>query len=163
MVCEYWNTAEARWVLVDPQFDAVWQEKLKIEHNILDLPRDRFIMASDAWVQCRTGKADPSKFGIFKGDLRGLWFIAGELVRDVAALNKMEMLPWDVWGAIPHSDQVFNEDQLVFFDRLADLTRSPDESFAEIRTLYENENCLRVPAIVFNSVLNCSETISVPG
>jgi hypothetical protein len=33
-----------------------------------------------------------------KGDLRGLWFIAGNVVREVAALDKMEMLPWDQMG-----------------------------------------------------------------
>lgn len=72
VVCEYWNALQARWVIVDPQFDKVWREKLEIDHDILDVPRDGFIMAGDAWVQCRSGVADPSKFGIFKGDLRGL-------------------------------------------------------------------------------------------
>lgn len=158
VVCEYWNTAEARWVLVDPQFDEVWREKLKIEHDVLDVPRDRFIIAGDAWVQCRAGEANPLKFGIFKGELRGLWFIAGEIVRDVAALNKMEMLPWDVWGAIPPSDEPLNDGQLEFFDYLATLTRSPDISFTKLRT-YEDDNPLHVPTTVFNSLLNCSETI----
>jgi hypothetical protein len=159
VVCEYWNAAEARWVLVDPQFDEVWRAKLKIDHDILDLPRDRFLIAGDAWVQCRAGEADSSKFGIFKGDLRGLWFIAGEIVRDVAALNKMEMLPWDVWGAIPHPNELLNDDRLAFFDRLAALTLSPDASFAQLRTLYEGDDRLRVPATVFNAVLNCPEAL----
>jgi transglutaminase-like putative cysteine protease len=87
-VCEYWKASEARWVLVDPQFDDVWRANLKIKHDILDVPRDQFLVASDAWTRCRSGQADPSKFGIFQNDLRGLWFIAGDLVRDVAALNK---------------------------------------------------------------------------
>jgi hypothetical protein len=52
VVCEYWNATEARWVIVDPQFDEVWREKLKIEHDILDVPRDHLIIAGDAWVQC---------------------------------------------------------------------------------------------------------------
>jgi hypothetical protein len=91
--------------------------------------------------------------------LRGLWFIAGEIIRDVAALNKMEMLPWDVWGAIPHSNEPLNDDQLTFFDQLAALTRSPDTSFAELFALYESDDHLRVPATVFNGVLNCLETI----
>ena len=30
--------------------------------------------------------------------MRGLWFIAGNLIRDAAALNNMETLPWDVGG-----------------------------------------------------------------
>jgi hypothetical protein len=29
-VCEYWNADEERWILVDPQFDEVWREKLSI-------------------------------------------------------------------------------------------------------------------------------------
>lgn len=159
VVCEYWNTLQARWVIVDPQFDKVWREKLKIDHDILDVPRDEFIMAGNAWVQCRSEVADPSKFGIFKGGLRGLWFIAGEIIRDVAVLSKMEMLPWDVWGAIPRSSEPLNDDQLTFFDRLAALTRAPDTSFAELLALYESDDRLHVPATVFNEVLNCLETI----
>ena len=71
-------------------------------------------------------KTDPAKFGIGFVNLRGLWYIAGNLVRDVAALNKMEMLPWDVWGAQSRPDEELNDDQLAFFDRIAALTREPD-------------------------------------
>ena len=142
-VCEYWNAAEARWVLVDPQFDDVWRTKLKIAHDILDVPRDRFLVAGDAWAQCRTGEADPAKFGIIFANLRGLWYVAGNLVRDVAALNKMEMLPWDVWGAQPSPNEPLNDDQLTFFDNLVALA-APDASFAELRQLYEEDNRLHV-------------------
>lgn len=158
VVCEYWHALQARWVIVDPQFDAVWREKLD-KHDILDVPRDRFILAGDAWMQCRAGVADPLKFGIFKGDLRGLSFIAGEIIRDVAALNKMEMLPWDVWGAIPQPDEALNDDQVAFFDRLAAKARSPNTSFTELRKLYESDDRLRVSATVFNGVLNCLQTV----
>jgi hypothetical protein len=158
-VCEYWNADEERWILVDPQFDEVWREKLSIKHDVLDVPRDQFLVAADAWDQCRKGEADPSKFGIYFTGLRGLWFIAGSLVRDVAALNKMAMLPWDVWGAQPRADQTLNDEQLAFFDRLAAITRLPDASFEELRRLYEGDDRLVVPATVFNAVLNRSEAI----
>lgn len=159
VVCEYWNAAQASWAIVDPQFDAVWREKLKIAHDIFNVPRDRFIIAGDAWTQCRAGVSDPSKFGIFKGELRGLWFIAGEIIRDLAALNKMEMLPWDIWGAIPRSNEPLSDEQLMFFDRLAALTRSPDTSFSELLSLYEKDDRVRVPTTVFNGVLNTLETL----
>lgn len=158
-VCEYWNDPEARWVLVDAQFDDIWRAKLKVDHDVLDVPRDRFLVAADAWKQCRAGKADPSKFGIFKGDLRGVWFIAGDLVHDVAALNKMEMLPWDTWGAMPRPNEPQRDDQLAFLDRLAGMTRVPDASFAELRVLYEGDDRLRVPPTVFNAVLDRPESI----
>jgi hypothetical protein len=48
-ICEYWNAAEARWILVDTQFDDVWRRKLNIKHDILDVPRDQFLVAADAW------------------------------------------------------------------------------------------------------------------
>jgi hypothetical protein len=158
-VCEYWNAAEARWVRVDAQIDDVHREMLKIDFDALDVPHDCFVIAGDAWAQCRAGQADASKFGIFKGDLRGLWFIAGDLVRDVAALNKMEMLPRDVWGTIPHPDEPLQDDQLTVFDQLAALTRAPDAPFAELRMLYEGDDRLRVPATVFNAGLNRPEAI----
>lgn len=134
-VCEYRNAAQARWVLADPQFDDVWRAKLKINHDVLDVPRDGFLVASEARARCRAGQADPSKFGIFEGDLRGLWFIAGGLVCDVAALNNMEMLAWDVWGAMPRPGEALSDALLAFFDRLAELTRQPIGSFNELRTL----------------------------
>jgi hypothetical protein len=158
-VCEYWNAAKARWILVDPQFDAVWCETLKINHDILDVPRDRFLTASDTWTQCRAGQADSAKFGINFADLRGLWFVAGSLVRDVAALNKMEMLPWDVWGAQPSPHEPLSDEQCAFFDTLAALTRTPDTAFVELRQLYETDDRVRVPATVFNALLNRPESV----
>jgi hypothetical protein len=158
-VCEYWNAAAARWVLVDAQLDEVWREKLKIDFDILDLPRDRFLVAGVAWEKCRAGEADPSQFGISFANLRDLWFVAGDLVRDVAALNKMEMLPWDMWGAQPKPDEQLNEKHLAFFDKLATLSHDPDASFNELRKLYTDDDRLRVPATVFNSLLNRAETL----
>jgi hypothetical protein len=159
VLCEYWNAAEARWVLVDPQLDTVWRRGLKFKFDPLDVPRDQFIVTTDAWTQCRGGKADPSKFGIFVGDLRGLWFIAASLIRDVAALSKVEMLPWDCWGAMPHPGQQLDAGTLAFFDRLAALTATPDSSFAALRALSGKDERARVPATVFNAVLNRPESV----
>jgi hypothetical protein len=158
-ICEYWNAAETRWVLLDPQFDEVWRERLKIRHDTLDVPRDRYLIGADAWAKCRAREADASQFGIFKGELRGMWFIAGVLIRDLAALNKMEMLQWDVWGAMPRPEDSISEEQLAFFDRIAALTRDPDAFFGELRSFYETDDGVRVPQTVFNAVLNRTESL----
>lgn len=159
LVCEYWNAEQSRWILVDAQLDAAWRRVLKFGFDPLDVPRDQFIVAADAWRACRSGKADPALFGIFVGELRGLWFIAAELIRDVAAFNKMEMLPWDGWGAMPHPGQQLDAGQLAFFDRLTALTADPDASHQELRTLYEKDERVRVPKTVFNAVLNRPEPL----
>lgn len=153
-VCEYWNADDRRWILVDPQFDGVWRKNLHITHDVLDVPRDRYLVAGEAWAKCRNGAADPARFGIFQGDLRGLWFVAGNLVKDAAALNKMEMLQWDAWPAMPRSDDALRDRRrLRFFDQLAAFTREPDASFMDLRRLYGSKrDRLHVPARVFNAV-----------
>lgn len=159
VLCEYWNRAEARWVQVDPQLDAVWRGGLKFEFDPKDVPRDQFLQSADAWTRCRSGTVDPGKFGIFVGDLRGLWFIAASLIRDVAALNKVEMLPWDGWGIMPHPRQQLDAGLLAFFDRLAALVADPDASHQELRSLHEKDDRVRVPKTVFNAVLNRLEPV----
>jgi nucleotide-binding universal stress UspA family protein len=146
---------------VDAQLDAVWQERLQIDFDILDVPRDQFLVAGDAWAACRAGAADPARFGIAFAQLRGLSFIAGDVVRDIAALNKVEMLPWDVWGAQPRPEEQMHAEQLALFDTLAPLSRDPDASFDVLRKVYAEHAHLRVPATVFNALLNRAERISL--
>ena len=147
-VTEYWNEGERRWVLVDPQLDTRQRELFKIAFDPLDVPRDQFLVAGDAWQLCRNGKASPDTFGIL--DMHGLWFVAGNVVRDAAALNNHEMLPWDVWGAMNPSD---SQVDIPFIDRLAVLTREPDANLAALQEAYHDKR-LAVPDTVFNAVLN---------
>lgn len=148
IVTEYWNETQGRWILIDAQLDAVWRKRIPIDFDYMDVPRDRFIVAADAWQQCRSGHADPCRFGIYVSEQRGLWFVASEIIRDFAALNNMEMLPWDVWGAMPSTNAELDDQGLLFFDRLAQLCRLPDESFEELRELYRRDKRVRVPSTI---------------
>jgi len=147
-VTEYWNAAAKRWVLVDAQLDTRQRELFKVTFDPLDVPRDQFLVAGGAWKLCRDGKADPAAFGIL--DMHGLWFIAGNVIRDVAALNNHEMLPWDVWGAMARNDA---ELDLALFDRLAELSHVPDKHPDELRAIYQDKR-IAVPGTVFNAVLD---------
>jgi hypothetical protein len=158
-VCEYWHAGESRWILVDAQIDDLQRGMFQADFDLMDVPRDSFLIAGDAWARCRAGDADPAKFGLSLVKEAGDWWIAGNLLRDVAALNNMEMLPWDDWGAMPAPNQPIDDDRLALFDRLATLTHAPDASIAELRARYEGDDRLRVPATVFNAVLNRTETI----
>jgi hypothetical protein len=82
------------------------------------------------------------------------WWIAGNLLRDVAALNNREMLPWDVWGEMLRPGQEPDQAQLAFFDQLAALTIDPDPSFAELTARYQGDPRLTVPGTVYNAILN---------
>jgi hypothetical protein len=152
VVCEYFDARSDRWVLVDAQLDAVWREKLAIGFDPEDVPRSEFVIAADAWDACRGDGADASKFGIEFAKLRGLWFIAGTLVRDLASLNKVEMLPWDTWGGQPQPNARLEVSELTLFDKLADLTRTPDAKFERMCSAYDADDRLRVPPQVFNAI-----------
>jgi hypothetical protein len=160
-VCEYWNVGEKRWILVDAQLDALQKKQFKPDFDTLDVPRDEFVIAGDAWQLCRAGRADPKDFGLSMiPGLHGMWFIAGNVVRDFASLNRAPMLPWDVWGMMEMKDDALTEEKKKLLDRVAELTLGGDEAFPQVREIYESDERLRVPPVVFNVDRNATETVA---
>ncbi|HTU60778.1 MAG TPA: transglutaminase domain-containing protein, partial [Polyangiales bacterium] len=139
---------EARWVRVDPQLDEQHQRALSLDFSPLDVPHDRFVVAGDAWRDQRAGKLDPGLCGIDK--YWGAWFIAANLVHDLAALNKQELLAWDIWGAAPRTEQPLTESENAWFDEIAAISSAPDGALTQIRQLVRSDARLRVPEQVFN-------------
>jgi hypothetical protein len=158
-VCEYWNAGQARWILADAQLDAVHRSAFKIDFNPLDVPRDRFIIAGDAWQMCRAGRAEADRFGLSIVQLHGLWFVAGNVLRDLASLNRMELLPWDVWGLMEMNDTALGDEKKTLVDRVAALSLAGEDAFSEVRAIYESEDRLRVPSTVFNALRSATEPI----
>jgi hypothetical protein len=157
-VCEYWHSERHRWILADAQIDDVQRGWFPLDFDVTDVPRDRFLIAADAWAQYRSGTADPAKFGLSLLNEGGDWWIAGNLMRDAAALLNVELLPWDTWGAMPTPDEPINEDLAALFDRLAALTQEPNTSHAELSQLCHDER-LRVPPKVRNHLRDCEEAV----
>jgi hypothetical protein len=155
---EYWNAEQGRWVLVDAQMDALQRGVLQLPFDPLDVPRDQFITGGHAWQLARSGAADPDTFGIH--DMHGLWFIRGNLVRDVAALNKMELLPWDSWGLMSGEDTALSADERTALDQMAALSGGDAADFDRIRGLYESSDHWRVPPII--TTFTPAGPISVP-
>jgi hypothetical protein len=143
-VAEYWNSEEARWIMVDAQLDELQQKQLNIRFNPLEVPPYEFLTGGKAWLLCRSGQADAKKFGIM--DMWGLWFVRGDLVRDFLALNRLEILPWDGVELINKHDSQLKESDITFLDHIAGLTLQPDQSFDEILDLYTHTRELQVPA-----------------
>ena len=120
--------------------DYVHEPLLAPTDDLHDVPRDRFIVAGDAWTRSRADDADPDTFGLSFLKEGGFWWIASNMLRDVAALNNMEMLPWDVWGAMPAPNETPSDEVMALFDRLAELTHAPDAAFAELRARYDADD-----------------------
>jgi hypothetical protein len=142
-VAEIWDAAVGRWRLVDAQLDDLQCDVLKIGFDPHDVPRDQFIVGGQAWRMCRQEGADPERFGIF--DMRGLWFIADNVLRDVLALNKVELLPWDGWSVFADPGGLSGE-YLAWIDELAELSLAADDRYDEVRAACAPGGPLAVPA-----------------
>jgi hypothetical protein len=148
-VCEVWDVHQERWVLVDAEVDENERGFCHIEIDTLDVPRDQFLVAGRAWQLCRSGQANSDDFGLGPDSMRGLWYIQSQLVRDLAAMNKMELLCWDCWGLGDWGpDEDPPADELALLDRVATLTQAGNEAFAQLRATYNRNPNLRVPAVV---------------
>jgi hypothetical protein len=149
-VTEYWNKEQSSWVFVDAQLDELQCDVLKIPFNTLDVPRDQFVVGGRAWQMCRSGEQDADKFGIF--DMHGLGFVRGNLVRDVASINRMELLPWDCWGVILN-ESLQDPDDLVALDEAASLSAGDVPDFDALRTRYESDPRFHVNGTLLSYVM----------
>lgn len=148
-VGEYWDAVAERWVLVDAEVDEFVREVSHVTVDPSDVPRDRFLVAGEAWHRCRAALADPEHFGLAPDDEHGLWYIQSQLVRDFAALNRVELLCWDCWGLGDYGPRdVVSPEDLGVLDEAAALSLAGNKAFFEMRFAYENDLRLRVPPVV---------------
>jgi len=91
----------------------------------------------EAWAQRRSGKAKSGTFG-HNRKLRGWSFMRLSLLLELAALNKIELLPWDSWWdlAKKEENQVTAEEK-KYFDHIAATINGLDGQFDELRVLFD--------------------------
>jgi hypothetical protein len=149
-ITEYWDGAS--WRLMDSELTPGVRRHFGVTFDPCDVPRDRFVTAGLAWRDARSGRIDSARCGVWSVGIGGVWFVAGSVVRDLAALNKREMLPWDYWGlsrdmrpGIPVSDAA-----AARIDALAALIAHPDPDWRTLRDAYESDEAFAVPRVVMS-------------
>jgi hypothetical protein len=142
-VVEYWNAAESRWVMFDPQLDELMVKVLKPGFDPLDMGPGWFITGGEAWLLCRRDGCNPDHFGIF--DMHGWDFIRSNLYRDLLALNKIEILPWDYWPGMGPGCDTFTPEDWERHDRMAEMACHVAQNFEDIRAWYTGNPSLQVP------------------
>ncbi len=141
-IVEHWLDAEARWVRLDSEILGV-----ALVPDAEDLRPGEFLSGGEAWELCRSGAADPMRFGVHGvPENFGIGEVRGNAIRDLAALNQVEMLPWDHWGRMMESyDGSTGPEYDELMDRVAVACASNDPS--AFRAQYAVED-LAVPRIV---------------
>lgn len=148
-LCEYWHQDKNRWILVDTEVDksVKKQYKLKKSFDSYDVKQSEFITSGKAWRLCRDKKEKSDKFGVHSIGLKGLWFVVGNLHRDLAALNKIELLPWDY---IKYTDKQFktfeemDENEIKLADKVAEAIMKVYENPKWVVRAYNNTPEFRV-------------------
>ena len=142
---DHWITEyrrDGRWVRIDSEI---------LGRSVLDHPEElrtgEFLTGGEAWCAYRQGEIDAATFGVHGTENWGPAEIRGNAVKDLAALNKVEMLPWDEWGRMTAS---YEGQTGPAYDRLIDTvaaTCAADDP-AAVAALYTSED-LTVPAHLF--------------
>lgn len=133
------GAAGGRWIRLDAE--VLGGTVLPHAHDLL--PGD-FLTGAEAWAAYRRGEVDGATFGVHGTENFGPAEIRGNAVKDLAALNKVESLPWDEWGRMTDAYAGrTGEDYDTLLDELAAVCAADDP--AAVSELYRNP-IFEVPA-----------------
>lgn len=128
---EYWDGSA--WKQIDPSGE--------IEGEI--------VSAAAVWTACRAGEQCPCQF-VADAQTKQLGWdaVRNNLILDLAAMNKVELLNWDRFGWMQRPFDDFSKKALATMDTAAAALLKADEDFDAVLAVYENEEGLQVPAVV---------------
>jgi hypothetical protein len=137
-ITEYGHEQDKRWVRIDSEI---------LGQSIVAAPEDlrpgQFLTGGEAWKAFRDGHIDAAQFGVYGTANWGPAEIRGNTIKDLAALNKVEMLPWDEWGRMDASYKgQTGADYDELLDTIADVCAADDPR--DVADLYACDE-LRVP------------------
>lgn len=129
-ICEVWHPTAGRWFMIDAQPEAR-------QHGVdpLNLPPGAFWPAGRAWLTVRAGEADLEDFDA--PGKEGDRFLHGNVVRDVLALNKVELLPGDARGIMHRAVQALTDAELDWLDEMATLSAAVHAAFDQLRAHFD--------------------------
>jgi hypothetical protein len=79
----------------------------------------------------------------------GEWFVAGSVRLDLAALNKVETLLWDIRGTGADSEEKMTDKIRDLYDEVSAVT-SGEVTFGMARMLFTQNAGLRIPKTVLS-------------
>lgn len=98
------------------------------------------------------GRGGPRSFGLHppeEGPLHGEWFVAGNVRLDLADLNKVETLLWDIWGTETEAYQELVDPVRELYDEVAPVV-GDEVDFGAARELFAGHEGLRTPRTVLS-------------
>ena len=141
-ITQYYDKKEGRWKLVDADMHCPDQ---KIEFDLNDIPKDKFLFGAEAYLGLREGKykekeilyaSDPPTLGL-KAAIRQLFY-------DFHCLMNNEIIFLHMPKYIQDKQFELSEEEYKELDILAELLLEPDENFEELQQVWRNTIKYRV-------------------
>ncbi len=130
-VNEYWDFRENRWVLAD--VDGYYEYEQRFGYSQFDLPRRKFVTASEAWLGLRKSALN-KKLDLYTPDpLQG---VCEYLFMDFHALLNNEIFYSYQPLYLREGIQALGEEELRELDCLAELLAEPDKNMKKIEHLW---------------------------
>lgn len=134
-VNEYWDFKESRWILAD--VDGYYEYEQRFGYSQFDLPRRKFVTASEAWLGLRKNTLN-KKLEVFS--LNPLEGVCEYLFMDFHALMNNEIFYSYQPLYLRDGIQTLKESELGELDYLAKLLAEPDKNMEKLEQLLaENE------------------------
>ena len=120
-VCEVWDAAACRWMLVDADTQRI------------DVPRDAFELACDVWLNARAGRLQPTQYGAL--EWWGLGYIRSNLCHDFDAILGYEPIYWEGPRIFHQPLDDMQPHQYALLDQVAELLREPEMNLDQLHAL----------------------------
>ena len=148
-ITEYYDENKKRWILVDADEHC---PDHKMEFNLNDIPRDKFIFGAEAYLGMRNNKyqnaeiyyaSDPATLGL-KASIRGLFYDFHSVMND-------EIIFLHLPKYIQDKNFELSEDEYKELDELATLMLDVDSNFEELLNIWNNKSKFRIMSGALNS------------
>lgn len=146
-IVEYYNEIDNKWILVDPTmcYDSETLEYFHINYPLVDMPRNQFIFAADAYLGLRNGKYQAEDIYCFSNPKTfGIKAAISELFYDFHSLMNHEILFCQSPKYLKDSNYELTNDEYLELDELARLMLDPDRNFDELKHIWENNEKFRI-------------------
>ncbi len=138
-VNEYWDFDKNRWILVD--VDGYYEYEQRFGYSQFDLPRRKFVTASEAWLGLRKNTLN-KKLDLFSPTpLEG---VCEYLFMDFHALMNNEIFYSYQPLYLRNGIQALNENELCELDHLAELLNEPDKNIEQLEHLWATNEKLSI-------------------
>lgn len=146
-IVEYYNESLKKWILVDPTmyYDKETLKDFNIDYSLVDIPRDKFIFAAEAFLGLRNSKYNSNDIYSFTNPKTfGMKAAIIQLFYDFHSLMNNEILFCQKPKYLYDKNFELSIYEYKELDELASLMLEPDKNFDTLNYIWENNEKFRI-------------------